>query len=261
MITSEPTSQRALLGVCGVIFAASVAATITVTVSMATMGEMPMPGGWTLSTAWMPMCGQSWPAAATSFLGMWVVMMAAMMLPSLLPMLMQYREAVGAAGEMRRGWLTALVGAGYFLVWTVLGIAIFAVGAAWASVALQWPALARGVPALGAGVVLIAGALQFTAWKLHHLGCCRQALSRSVPADAGTALRHGLRLGLHCSANCAGLTAILLVTGFMELRVMALVTTAITLERFAPAGARTARTIGVVVIGAGMVLMARAGGL
>jgi predicted metal-binding membrane protein len=261
MTTSEPTPQHALLGVCGVIFAASVAATIAAAVSMSAMGDMPMPGGWTLSAAWMPMCGQSWPGAAASFLGMWVVMMAAMMLPSLVPMLMRYREAVGAAGEPRLGRLTALVGAGYFLVWSVLGIAVFAAGAAWASVAMQWPALARAASALGAGIVLIAGAVQFTAWKIRHLSRCRQALSRSLPADAATALRYGLRLGLHCIASCAGLTAILLVVGVMELRVMVVVTTAITLERFAPAGAHAARTIGAVVIGAGVVLMALAGGL
>ena len=261
MIASEPTSHRALLGVCGVIFAASVAATIAGAGSMAKMGEMPMAGGWTLSTAWMPMCGQSWPGAATSFLGMWVVMMAAMMLPALVPMLARYRDAVGATGEMRRGWPTALVGAGYFLVWTVIGMAVFTIGAAWASVAMQWPALSRAAPSLGAGVVLLAGGVQFTAWKARHLGYCREALSRSLPADAATALRHGLRFGLHCVATCAGLTATLLVIGLMELRVMAVVTAAITLERFTPAGARAARTIGAVVIGAGLVLMARAGGL
>jgi predicted metal-binding membrane protein len=47
------------------------------------MGEMPMPGRWTMPMAWMRMPGQTWPGAAASFLGMWVVMMVAMMLPSL----------------------------------------------------------------------------------------------------------------------------------------------------------------------------------
>ena len=47
------------------------------------MCEMPVPGGRTMSMAWMPMHGQTWPVAAASFLGMWVVMMVAMMLPSL----------------------------------------------------------------------------------------------------------------------------------------------------------------------------------
>jgi len=44
---------------------------------------MTMPGGWMMSMAWMRLPGQSWPGAAASFLGMWIVMMVAMMLPSL----------------------------------------------------------------------------------------------------------------------------------------------------------------------------------
>jgi predicted metal-binding membrane protein len=257
MVVSERRSERGFLGVSALIFAASVAATIAGCASMSAMGEMPMPGGWSLSMAWLPMCGQSWLHAASSFLGMWVVMMSAMMLPSLVPMLAHYRAAVGATGEARLGSLTALVAAGYFLVWAGLGMAVFPLGAAWASIAVQWPALARAVPALGAAVVLIAGALQFTTWKVRHLHRCRQAPERTLAADARTALRHGLRLGLYCSSACAGLTAILLVIGVMDLRVMAIVKAAITIERVAPAGARA---VGVVVIGAGLLLMVRAGG-
>jgi predicted metal-binding membrane protein len=70
-----------------------------------------------------------------------------------------------------------------------------------------------------------------------------------------------MRLGFHCSCCSAGLTAILLVMGVMDLRVMAVVTTAITAERIAPAGERVARAIGVMVIGAGMLLLTRAAGL
>jgi predicted metal-binding membrane protein len=43
---------------------------------------MPMPDGWTMSMAWMRMSGLTWASTAASFLGMWVVMMVAMMLPS-----------------------------------------------------------------------------------------------------------------------------------------------------------------------------------
>jgi predicted metal-binding membrane protein len=99
----------------------------------------------------------------------------------------------------------------------------------------------RAVPTAVGLVVLIAGALQFTAWKARHLAFCREApgRGRTLPADAGTAWRHGrLRLGLHCSQCCVGLTAILLVIGVMELRAMAVVAAAITLERLAPAGER-----------------------
>jgi predicted metal-binding membrane protein len=259
-MVSERASQRAFLGVSALLFAASAAVTIVWCASTSAMGEMPMPGGWTMSMAWMRMPGQTWPSAAVSFIGMWVVMMVAMMLPSLVPMLWRYRQAVGRTGETRLGGLTALVGVGYFFVWTSFGMTAFALGVALAAVEMQLPALARAVPIAVGLVVLITGALQFTEWKAHHLACCREAPRRGsrLPADAGTAWRHGLRLGLHCSCCCAGLTAILLVIGVMDLRAMVLVTTAITVERLAPAGERVARAIGAVVVGAGLFLIARA---
>nr|WP_199203019.1 DUF2182 domain-containing protein [Paraburkholderia madseniana] len=259
-------SQRAFFGVSALLFTVSTAVTIAGAASMSAMGEMPMPGGWTMSVAWMPMCGQKWPGLAASFLGMWIVMMVAMMLPSLVPMLWRYREAVGGASVTGLGWLTVMVGVGYFFVWTAFGIAAFPLGAALAALEMQQPALARAVPFAVGVIVLIAGALQFTAWKTRRLACCRETprrclMSSALPADATTAWRHGLRLGLHCSYCCAGLTTVLLVAGGMDLRVMAAVTAAITVERLAPRGERAARVIGVGIVGAGVFLIARAVGL
>src|SRR5829696_9957168 len=222
-MVSERASEHAFFGISALLFSGSTALTIVWCVSMTAVGAMPMPGGWTMSMAWMRMPGQTWPGAAASFLGMWVVMMVAMMLPSLVPMLWRYRQAVGRTGETRLGRLTALVVVGYFFVWAVFGLAAFLLGVALAEVAMQQPSLARAVPAAAGMVVLSAGALQFTAWKARHLACCREApgRGRALPAYAGTAWRHGLRLGLHCSHCCVGLTAILLVIGVMDLRVMA----------------------------------------
>jgi predicted metal-binding membrane protein len=262
-MVSERASRRAFFGVSSLLFGASAAATMVWCASMSAMGEMSMAGGWTMSMAWMRMPGQTWLGAAASFLGMWVVMMVAMMLPSLVPMLCRYRQAISGTSETRLGWLTVLVGAGYFFVWTVFGMATFPLGVALAAVEMQQPTLARAVPIAVGVVVLIAGALQFTSWKAHHLACCREApgRGRTLPADAGTAWRHGLRLGLHCSYCCAGLTAILLVIGVMDLRAMAVVTAAITVERLVPVGERVARAIGAAAVGAGLFLIARAAGL
>jgi predicted metal-binding membrane protein len=260
---SARASEQAFLGVSALLFAAGAVATVVGCASMSAMGEMPMPGGWTMSMAWMRMPGQTWPGATASFLGMWVLMMAAMMLPSLVPMLWRYRRAVGGAGETRLGLLTALVGAGYFVVWTALGLAVFPLGAALAAAEMHQPPLARAAPVAAGLVVLVAGALQLTAWKARRLACCREAPGRGrrLPADAGTAWRHGLRLGVRCALCCANLMAILLVVGVMDLRAMAAVTAAITVERLAPVGEGVARALGAIVVGAGVLLIARAAGL
>jgi predicted metal-binding membrane protein len=252
-------SRQALFGISALLFAGSTAATIVWSLSMSAMGGMPMPGGWTMSMAWMRMPGQTWFVSAAAFLGMWVVMMVAMMLPSLVPMLWRYRQEVGRTGETRLGRLTALVGVGYFSVWTVFGMAAFPLGVSLAAIEMQQPSVARAVPIAVGVVVLLAGALQFTAWKARELTCCREAPGRGrpLPADAGTAWRCGLRLGLHCSLCCAGLMAILLVIGVMDLRAMAFVTAAITIERLSPAGERVARAIGGVIVGAGLLLIAQ----
>jgi predicted metal-binding membrane protein len=246
--------------VSALLFAVTTVATIAWCASMSAMEEMAMPGGWTMSMAWMRMPGQSWPGAAASFLGMWVVMMVSMMLPSLVPMLLRYRQALGKPGETRLNRLTALVAAGYFFVWTTVGMTAFPLGVALAAIEMQEPALARAVPLAVGVVVLMAGLLQLTAWKVRHLACCREApgLGRTLPADAGTAWRHGLRLGLHCSNCCAALIAILLVIGVMDLVAMAVVAAAITVERLAPAGERVARASGAAAITAGLLLIVRA---
>jgi predicted metal-binding membrane protein len=155
------------------------------------------------------------------------------------------------------------VGAAYLLVWTMLGVAVFPLGVALAAAGMDRPALARAAPIAAGAVVLIAGAWQRTAWKAHHLAACRRAAGddRPLRADAGTALHRGARLGLDCVRSCAGLTAILLAVGVMDLRAMALVGAAITAERLAPAGGQVARATGAVAVGAGLCLIARAVGL
>ena len=250
----------AVLVVSSLLFGASATLTIAWGAAMSATGGMPMPGGWTMSMAWMRMPGQTWGSATASWLGMWVVMMVAMMLPSLVPTLYRYREAVTGDAEEGVGMLTALVSLGYFCVWTLVGMVAFPLGLALAQAEMRHPGLSRAVPIASAVIVLIAGACQFTEWKAHHLACCRDFFERrcSLPADAGLAWRQGLRLGRHCSYSTAGLTAILLVMGVMDLRVMAAVTTAVTAERLAPTSERVARAVGIIVISAGLVLLARA---
>jgi predicted metal-binding membrane protein len=262
LMTPTRTSQQALIGISALLFTATATATIVGGVSMSSMGGMPMPGGWTMSMTWMRMPDQTWPGAAASFLVMWIVMMVAMMMPSLVPMLARYQEAVRRRDDTRLGLLTAVVGAGYFFVWALFGLAAFPLGIALAELEMRQPLVSRAVPIAAGVAVALAGALQFTAWKSHHLACCRITLppGRTLSDGAATAWRHGVRLGVHCSCCSAGLMAILFVVGVMDLGAMALVTAGITAERLAPAGERVARAIGMVVIAAGAMLIARAAG-
>src|ERR1700693_3496880 len=100
----ERTPHQTFFGVSALLFAASTAVTIVWGVSMSAMSDMQMPGGWSMSMTWMP--GQDWSGAALTFLGMWIVMMISMMMPSLVPMLLKYRQVIRTKSNGPVGWLS-----------------------------------------------------------------------------------------------------------------------------------------------------------
>jgi predicted metal-binding membrane protein len=193
------------------------------------------------------------PSGAT-WLGMWLVMTPAMMLPSLAPALWHYRETAARSGVPRPGRLTVVVGAGHLAVWTVAGIGVLLASGAMRLAQRETPATARLVPIALSFVVAAMGAVQCSKWKARQLDHCRRHESRGAHrAGAWSAWRHGVRLGRDCVRCCANLMAIQLVFGMMDLRAMAVVTAAITLERVAPSGARVARVTGALALVAGAV--------
>jgi predicted metal-binding membrane protein len=250
--------HRVFLGTSALLFFASVATTIYFCQSMS--GGMAMPGGWNMSMAWMRMQGQSWLAAAASFMGMWVVMMAAMMLPALVPALLRYRMSLRRPETLHLNALTVRAGAGYFLVWALLGAVVYPVGVVVAKAGMASAVLARSVPIATGIVLLIAGCLQLTAWKARQLCRCRAvpAFRQELNHGVCSAWGHGMRLGADCALCCSGLMAILLVTGVMNLGAMALVTVAITAERLFPEPERAARGAGLVIMATGVFMTGRA---
>jgi len=257
----ERTALLAWSGVTAALIVVSSAVTIRWCSAMGGMGSMPMPGHWSMSMMWMRMPGQTWLEATAAFLGMWTVMMVAMMLPSFTPMAWRYRQAVAGSGAPGTPLgLLLVLSTGYLLVWALIGLVAFLVGVLVAASAMRYPALAGVVPVLVGVVVLGAGALQFTPWKARQLACCRTPppSGQVLPANRRSAWRHGLRLGVHCSASCAGSTMALLAIGVMDVRAMVLVTAVITAERLAPAGERVARGLGLVVVAAGVIVILRA---
>lgn len=245
-------SDGALRAGSALLFALGAGATWQSCTAMAAMPPMSMPGGWSMSMMWMRMPGQTWLDAAAQFIAMWIPMMAAMMLPVLAPALQSHRRVVAGATGVRLDGLSTAVAAGYFAVWSAIGIVVFPLGALAANAAMRHAALAQAVPpALGALAVL-AGALQFGGWKKRGLACWRAQSGAACGAasDMRSAWRHGVRLGLHCAHCCAGPTVVLLAVGCMEPAAMVLAALAIALERRGE-GMRAAHGIGIAAIAAG----------
>ncbi len=239
MLRSGELVDRGLLTGSLLLFIASAVGTVAWCLSM--------------SMAWMPMPGESWFGAAAAFLGMWTLMMVAMMLPALLPALAAYRSALG---ERRPARPTLLVAAGYFSVWVALGVAVLPVGVGPALAAMRWDGVARVVPLAAGGLLILAGSIQLSPWKARLLSRCRKPPGcASVSPDAPGAWKHGMRLGAVCVLCCAGFTLTLLVLGVMDLRIMGLLAAAITLERLTPWPARVARVSGTLGIATGLLLL------
>jgi len=241
--------EKPFLAVCALVFVVSVLATAYCCDAMS--GGMEMPGGWILSMAWMRMPGQSWPGAAALFFGMWALMMAAMMLPALTPMLLAYHHK---RRPVTGRWLA---GGGYLAVWTAFGALAYVPGVLLAELAMDSGLFARCVPALTGVVVVSLGVFQTTEWKLGQLARCRAVTSCATGAAGGRgAWRQGVHLGLCCLRCNANLMLVQLVAGVMDLRLMALLTLAVSAERLAPAPRAVARAVGVVIVAVGVALFA-----
>jgi predicted metal-binding membrane protein len=185
---------------------------------------------------WMRMPGQTWPGVAASFVGMWILMMVPMMLPSIGPMLWRYRQAIAGSGHtsaVRVCYLTSIVSLSYLLVWTAVGVAVFPIGVALSTVVQREPALAHPVSFAKAAVVIIAGVLQLERWKMRRLAPASGATlgNTPTPPDTSTAWRCGLRLGVQCVQSCVNLMVISMVMGIMDLRVMTAIGAVIAAER------------------------------
>jgi predicted metal-binding membrane protein len=253
-------AQVIFAAVAVLLFAASVAGSALRYTSMSAMSGTPMPGGWTLSAAWLPLCGRTWLQTAVSFVSMWATMMPAMMLPALAPML--WRECESSI--LQSGLLIISTASGYFLAWLLAGIVLFPLGAAFAALALRMPALARAAP-LAAGVVVSgAGILQCTTWKAKRLACCRlvrarvRACHHASPVSAVEGICEGMRLAVVCGLCCSNWMAVLLATGVMDRHATLIVSAAIAVERIAAAQKPLVRLAGVASIAAGGMLIARA---
>jgi predicted metal-binding membrane protein len=168
------------------------------------------------------------------FLGLWVTMMAAMMLPSTAPMALFF----GHVSSARR---TAIFLAGYLLAWTVYGVVAFALYRAIRALDVGFLAWDERGPLVAGAAIAFAGVYQLTPLKNVCLRQCRAPLHflRRRWRDGGFgALGMGLEHGLFCVGCCSGLMLILFALGAMSLIWMALIAGLIFAEKVLPFGAR-----------------------
>jgi predicted metal-binding membrane protein len=192
------------------------------------------------------------------YVGSWVVMMAAMMFPSVAPAVRSYsrvhRRREGGEGPVRTGTATAFFVAGYLVTWTAVGLAAFGLFEAIQGLDIGWLAWDRGGKYVAGGVILVAAAYELTPAKDACLRECRRPvdfLMEHWSDGVGGALRLGMEHGAWCVGCCWGLMAVLFALGVMSVGWMVFVGVLIAVEKLAPwhRGPRLAIAALLVVIG------------
>jgi predicted metal-binding membrane protein len=241
----------------------TIAAWVLTVRSASTMSlGMPMPGGWSMSMAWMGMPDQSPWERAAMFLSMWTVMMVAMMLPSAMPAALLHRGLLRSRRDRHEdaGGSQLLLLLGYFSVWAGFGAVAYGIGSAISDAAMAYVPVSRMVPAAIGGTLITAGVYQLTNWKQACLSHCRSPLelfAHHPIRRAADSLKLGLHHGAYCAACCWGLMAIQLVLGIMSLPLMAVTAAVILLEKSWKHGARLAGAVGLLAIAGGTMLLLR----
>lgn len=169
------------------------------------------------------------------FAGTWTVMMAAMMLPGIIP-------AVVASRSSNR----VLVAAGYLGVWIATGVVAFGALVALNSVGEPGAWLDRA----GGVLVVFAGAYQFSGWKRRIL----QWYDGHITSERG-AFGIGLAHGLRCLGASWALMAVLLVVGVMNIAWMAVIGAICLGEKVLSHRAALATTVGVSLVALGLVIL------
>lgn len=204
----------------------------------------------------MTQTGLAW-ADAGVFLAMWVVMMAAMMLPTTLPMVLAHRMVTAQRGEGPA--TTGLFVAGYLLVWSVIGLLPAAAFLGFQRVSVG-SGTSRWLSLLAGGVLVVAGLYQFTAWKAACLRACRSPMHFLLTHDFRTggrgALRAGVVHGAFCLGCCWALMSVLVVVGFMNLVWMAGLSVILLAEKSWRHGVVLTPVAGTAVAGLGLAVAA-----
>jgi predicted metal-binding membrane protein len=181
------------------------------------------------------------------YAGGWLLMSAAMMLPTALPLLRLFDRLTAA--RRNRLALIGLLVAGYLLVWSGFGVAAHLLDAGLhATVARSGRLLFNGW-ALGAIMLTIAGLFQFSRFKYHCLDKCRTPFSFIAQHWNGrtprlSAFRLGVHHGMFCVGCCWAIMLLMFVVGTGNVGWMLILGAVMALEKNAPWGRRLSHPLG-----------------
>src|SRR4051794_24620273 len=203
----------------------------------------------------MPMAEQqpTWtPSYAALVLGMWAVMMAAMMLPSAAPMILLYIPIASRRklkGEPAVG--AGVFGLGYIVLWTAFSLAAVALQFGLDQAQLLSPMMNLTSRSVAGAVLIAAGVYQWTPLKQACLRRCRsplEFLATEWREGRVGALKMGLRHGAYCLGCCWMLMLLLFVGGIMNIAWIAAVAAFVLIEKVSPAGHWIGRISGVLLV-------------
>ena len=208
---------------------------------------------WVVVSTWAaPMSAGSGAMGLSlaAFLPVWVVMMVAMMFPSVTPMaIIWIRSVAGRSTVGARVFGTVQFLLGYLIAWLAFGVLVYLTLIEIDRLVGTAPTLA---PLIGAGVFAAAGAYQLSSFKSTCLSHCRTPVGAFIHYAGFSGrtrdLRVGLHHGLYCVGCCWGLMIILVALGAMNLPVMVALTGVILIEKVWRHGARFSRCVGVLLL-------------
>lgn len=194
-----------------------------------------------------------------AYLLAWGVMMAAMMLPSAIPMIALFGAVNRKGNRTAQAWLsTGTFALTYLVVWLACGVPVFAASLLLNRAGMANPLLANVLPRAVALVLVAAGLYQFSPLKQSCLRACRSPLGFLLgnwrSGYAGS-LRIGLKHAASCVGCCLGLMIVLVAAGAMSLPWVLLIATLIFAEKVIPRGEWTARISGVVLVMLGLFVL------
>jgi predicted metal-binding membrane protein len=147
---------------------------------------------------------------------------------------------------------------GYFAVWLAAGVGVYVIGVEFALATMRSASLSRVAPLLSGASLIVAGAIQFTRWKMARLLRCRSSFGCAIScSQEETGFRLGCKQGAACCACCAAPMSIQLALGIMNPIVMIAVATIIAAEKLLPRPDIVTRIVGIVAIVGGITTIIR----